>query len=101
MSAAWWEERCDYLGLSQSTRDSYLDVLASEIRDFRGEATGIVNGAWWHVLWTHDAMLESHAVIVLTEGRSLVDDTGTILVCDVRVRYDSERSVLKLSNENN
>ncbi len=43
-------------------------------------------------------MFESDTVIVLTECRGLVDDTGTILVRDVGVSYDTESPVLELSH---
>ena len=75
---------------------TYLDMLACEIGHLLREATCIVDGAWWHLVLADDTVFDGNAVIVLTEGGCLVDNTSTVLSSDVRVVHDAERSILKL-----
>ena len=73
-----------------------LDVLADEVRNLLREAAGVVDGARRHLVRADDAVLHCDTVIVLTEGRCLMDDTSTVLGRDVGVADDAEGAVLVL-----
>ncbi len=71
-------------------------MLPLEVRDFGRETTGIVNGTRRHVLWLQDTVRDGNAVIVFTERRRLVDDTGALIGFDVGVVENTERPVFEL-----
>ena len=73
-----------------------LDVLADEIRNFVGVDTLLVDGARGHLLLADDALANSDAVIVVTEGGSLVDDSGTRGIGNVSIGDDLESSLDEL-----
>lgn len=73
-----------------------LDVLSNEVWHFTCESTRLVNGTGWHLVWLDDAIGDSNAVIVITEGWCLMYDTSTAVGCDVCVVEDAECSVSEL-----
>lgn len=73
-----------------------LDVLADEIGNFVGVDTLLVDGARGHLLLADNALANSDAVIVVTEGGSLVDDTSTRGIGNVSVGDDLESSLDEL-----
>jgi hypothetical protein len=80
-------------------RSAHLDILPLVLWHLVGEATRLVDRARRDLVVSDDAMGNGDAVIVLTERRRLVDDTGTGRVGDISVGEDSECAVLILSSK--
>lgn len=74
----------------------FLDVDALVIRHFAGEASAFVNRARRRLVPCNDAIGDRDAVILVTEGGSLVYDTGTGIGRHVSVRDDFERARAEL-----
>jgi hypothetical protein len=73
-----------------------LDVLALKVGDRVDESTCVVQGTRRHFLLGNNSSGNSDSVIVFTECRSLMNDTGTRTSLDVRVTNHSVRLVLVL-----
>jgi hypothetical protein len=67
-----------------------LDVLSRKVGDLLGQKAALVDRARGHLVLGDDAGGDTDAVIVVTKGRSLLNDTGTRSVGDVGVRQDAE-----------
>lgn len=76
-----------------------LDVLSNEVRNLTREAARFVYRAWWHFVCLNDAVCDSDAVIIVTEGWCLVNDTGTAVGGYVCVVQDLESSVAELPQD--
>lgn len=79
----------DLLGASSTN----LDVETLEVGDLVGVDSTLVDGARGHLLLLNDAVENGDAVIVVSEGGSLVDDTGTRVGGNVGVADDLEGTV--------
>jgi hypothetical protein len=71
--------------------------LTNEVGNFVGVDTLFVDRARRHLLLSNDTFTYGDTVIVVTESRSLVNDTGTGSVGNVSVGYDLECSVDELN----
>lgn len=76
-----------------------LDVLSDEIWDLIREATRFVYGAWWHFVCLNNPVCDSDAVIVVTEGWCLVNNTSTAIGGYVCVVQNLESSVAELPQD--
>mmetsp|Transcript_50895 Transcript_50895/g.114448 ORF Transcript_50895/g.114448 Transcript_50895/m.114448 type:complete len:741 (+) Transcript_50895:1036-3258(+) len=77
-----------------------LHVLALEVGHLLREAAIVVDGAYHaRPVLLDDAMGQTDAVIVLAEGRCLVDDTGTSLGGNVAIGDNVPRLLLHLALE--
>lgn len=76
-----------------------LDVLTNVFGDFGGEFARLVQRAGRNLVIPDDTVGNGDSVIVLSEGRSLVDDTGTGGRGDIGVGDDSESGLLVLLGE--
>ena len=75
---------------------THLHVLTNKVDHLFREEASVIDRAWWHLIRTQDAVLNSDSVIVLTKRRRLVDDTSTIFCCNVCIVYDAECRILIL-----
>lgn len=75
---------------------SDLDVLPLEVWDFVGEQARSVDWTGWDLVWFDDTVGDRDAVIVITKGGRLVDDTGTRVGSDIRIAENFEGGVLEL-----
>lgn len=69
---------------------------AGELRNLLGKPTGIIDRTRRHILFAKHTVLDRDAVIILTEGGRLVNNTGTVICGHVRVVQYAERLVLEL-----
>lgn len=93
------DETALLLQILDDLRVRVLDVLALVLLDLTGELARLVEWAGRDLILSHDAVRDRDPVIVFSEGRGLVDNTGTGRVGDVRIRNNAERSVLVLLSE--
>lgn len=77
-------------------RARHLDMHACKLWNLLGEPTGIIDWARGHILFAKHAVLDGDAVIILTEGGRLVNNTRTVICGHVRVVQHAERLVLEL-----
>ena len=96
LSAAWKMFVDEMQHKSREKWITHLDVLTNEVDYLFREEASVIDGAWWHLIRTQDAVLNSDSVIVLTKCRRLVDDTSTIFCCNVCIVYDAECPILIL-----
>lgn len=78
--------------------ETYLDVKTRKVGDFLGEDARVIDGARRHFIWSQYTMGNGNAVIIFTEGRRLMNDTGAICICYISVYEDSKCFVLELEN---
>eukprot|EP00162_Nutomonas_longa_P014983 comp22153_c0_seq2/m.51930 comp22153_c0_seq2/g.51930 ORF comp22153_c0_seq2/g.51930 comp22153_c0_seq2/m.51930 type:complete len:401 (+) comp22153_c0_seq2:2102-3304(+) len=74
----------------------FLDVAANKVWDFGGESAVSIDGADEMTALFDDAVCHADAIIVLTKGRGLMDDSGTAVVSDVCVADDAESALSAL-----
>ena len=74
----------------------YLHILAREIRDFGCESPIIVDWARRHLVRLKNSVVDTDAIIIFTERRSLMNDTGTISIGHISIYKNLESLVLKL-----
>jgi hypothetical protein len=72
---------------------THLDVETLEVGDLVGVDSTLVDGARRHLLLLDDAVEDGDAVIVISEGGSLVNDSGTRVGGNVGVADDPEGTV--------
>lgn len=81
-----------------SMRRTHLDVLTDKVGNFFSVDTLLVDGTRRHLLLSDDTFTDGDTVIVVTESRSLVNDTSTGSVGNVSISYNLESSIHELSN---
>lgn len=74
-----------------------LNVDALEVRDLVGVLASLVDRAGRSLLLADNAVGDGDAVVILSKGRRLVNETSSRVGCDVFVRDDSEGAILVLS----
>jgi len=75
---------------------THLNVNSLELRNNVGKSTSLVDGARRHLLLGDDSVGDGDPVIVLSEGRSLMNETSSRILGDVGIADDSESSVFEL-----
>lgn len=93
--------RQDVLSVFEFRWAAHLDILTSEVSNFAREFPSIINRARWHVIRPDDTVRQTDALIVFAECGSLVNDTGTVGICDVLVVQHPEGMVLELRSQIN
>lgn len=71
-------------------------MLANKVWYFTRELSRVVDGAWWHLVGTKNAMGEGNAVIVFSERWSLMDDTRSAVVRNIGIVENAEGFILVL-----
>jgi hypothetical protein len=74
----------------------HLDLYTFKVWHLGCEPTDLVDGTRWHFVLCDNAVGDGDPVIIFTESRRLVDDTGTRGSLDVWVADHSESLVLEL-----
>src|SRR5690554_4594595 len=67
-----------------------LDVLSNVLRHLRREAALVVDGAWRQPFWVDESSTDGDVVILLTKGRGLMYQAGTLARLDVAGANDLE-----------
>jgi len=80
-------------------QEADLHILPDKIWHFACEPTRIVNGARWHLILVDDFICKCNTVIVFTEARCLMNDTGAILIRHISVHNYAEGSILILCKD--
>lgn len=86
-----------------------LDMKSGKVRYLFCKYAAVIDGTGRHLIGSQNAVCDGDAVVILTKGRRLVDDTRTVSVGDICVYHDSEsfvfeldqRAVSKVSSSNN
>jgi len=73
-----------------------LHMQTLKVFDLFSKSSAIVNRTGWHVIFTKNTICNSDAMIVITESRSLMDDTSTILTGNIFIYNDTEGPIFKL-----
>ena len=71
-------------------------MLARKVSHLFCEQTCVVDRTWGHLICVQDTVCNGDAVIIFTKCRSLVDDTSTIRICNVRIYNNAESLVFIL-----
>lgn len=91
LSASPYTRYRDQYALIHRRRATHLDVESlEELSDLVGVDTLVVDGTRGHLLLAHNLLPDSDTVIVLSERRRLVNDTGSGVRGNVLVDEDSE-----------
>lgn len=71
-------------------------MLTSKLRYLAREFARVINGARRHLVGAQDPVCDGNAMIVISECRCLVHDTGTALICDISIDEYPKCLILKL-----
>ena len=72
-------------------------MLPFEVGHFVRVTSSIVNRARRKVVHLNDAIVYGDAMVIFTECRRLVNNSGTVCILHVRVGDDPERPILVLA----
>jgi hypothetical protein len=76
-----------------------FDIPSNKVWHFVGEATGLIYWTGWHLICLNNTVCNGDAVIVITKGWRLVDNTSTTVRRDIGVVEDNECFLTELCAE--